>query len=187
MADVEPAGRASLTLDEKASLTAGSDMMSTAAVERLGIPVSTSPTARTAPGRAGPRSVGAHPPVSRAGRPWGPRGTPACWALGALLGTEARRKACRPARPDGQPPPLAPRRPQLRVLLRGPAALRRLAAAFVRGVQPQGVATTVKHLVGNEAETERISMSSVIDERTLRELYLLPFEVAVKDGGASGS
>jgi beta-glucosidase len=61
-----------------------------------------------------------------------------------------------------------------------------LAAAFIRGAQSQGVATTVKHFVGNDAETERLTMSSVIDERTLRELYLLPFEAAVREGGSLG-
>ena len=42
---------------------------------------------------------------------------------------------------------------------------------------------TVKHLVGNETEFERYTSSSVIDERTLRELYLLPFEHAVRVAG----
>ena len=42
----------------------------------------------------------------------------------------------------------------------------------------------MKHFVGNEAEFERNSISSVIDERTLRELYLVPFELAVREGGA---
>ncbi len=62
----------------------------------------------------------------------------------------------------------------------------RLAAAFVRGAQCQGVATTVKHFAGNESEIERMTANSVIDERTLRELYLLPFEMAVRDGGSLG-
>jgi len=44
----------------------------------------------------------------------------------------------------------------------------------------------MKHYVGNEAEFERNSISSVIDERSLRELYLLPFELAVREGGALG-
>ena len=48
------------------------------------------------------------------------------------------------------------------------------------------MATTVKHFAGNECETERMSANSVIDERTLRELYLLPFELAVRDGGSLG-
>jgi beta-glucosidase len=55
-----------------------------------------------------------------------------------------------------------------------------MAAAFVRGVQSTGVAATVKHLVCNEAETNRQSGSSELAERTLRELYLRPFELAVE-------
>ena len=58
----------------------------------------------------------------------------------------------------------------------------RLAVAYIRGVQSQGVAATVKHLAGNESERERMTADSVIDERTLREIYLLPFEMAVRDG-----
>ena len=54
----------------------------------------------------------------------------------------------------------------------------------MRGVQSQGVAAVVKHFVGNEAETARTLLDSVIDERTLRELYLVPFEAAVREAGA---
>jgi beta-glucosidase len=57
----------------------------------------------------------------------------------------------------------------------------KLAAAYVRGLQDLGVAACLKHLVANESETERSSMNSVVDEATLRELYLLPFEIAVAE------
>ncbi|MFC3739116.1 beta-glucosidase family protein [Paractinoplanes deccanensis] len=60
----------------------------------------------------------------------------------------------------------------------------RLAAAYVRGMQEAGVAACLKHLVANESETERNTMNSVVDEATLRELYLLPFEIAVEEAGA---
>jgi beta-glucosidase len=60
----------------------------------------------------------------------------------------------------------------------------RAAAAYVRGVQSGGVATAVKHLVANDAETDRFGVDVRVDERTLRELYLLPFELAVVEGGA---
>src|ERR687889_1422185 len=57
----------------------------------------------------------------------------------------------------------------------------RLAAAYVRGMQELGVGATLKHLVANESETGRNTVDSVVDEATLRELYLLPFEIAVDD------
>lgn len=60
----------------------------------------------------------------------------------------------------------------------------RLAAAYVRGLQNRGVAACLKHLVGNEAETERHTVDVRIDDATLREVYLLPFEIAVTDADA---
>jgi beta-glucosidase len=57
----------------------------------------------------------------------------------------------------------------------------RLAAALVRGLQGSGVGACLKHLVGNEAETDRHTVDVRIDETTLREVYLLPFEIAVSD------
>lgn len=51
-----------------------------------------------------------------------------------------------------------------------------IAAAYVRGVQSQGVAATVKHFVANDSETDRFSVDVRVDERVLRELYLAPFE-----------
>ena len=56
-----------------------------------------------------------------------------------------------------------------------------LAAAYVKGLQDKGIAATVKHYLANESETERKTVNSVVDERTLREVYLLPFEMAVAD------
>ena len=56
-----------------------------------------------------------------------------------------------------------------------------LAAAYVAGMQGLGVGACLKHLVANESETLRNTMNSVVDEATLRELYLLPFEIAVED------
>ena len=55
-----------------------------------------------------------------------------------------------------------------------------LGSAWVRGVQSEGVGTSVKHFVANEQELERSRVSSNVDERTLREIYLLPFEMIVK-------
>lgn len=54
-----------------------------------------------------------------------------------------------------------------------------IGAAFVRGLQAEGVAATVKHFVANDSETQRFTLNAVVDERVLRELYLLPFELIV--------
>lgn len=60
----------------------------------------------------------------------------------------------------------------------------RTAVGFINGVQSTGVAATVKHFVGNDSETERMTYDARIDERTLREVYLPPFEAAVREAGA---
>jgi beta-glucosidase len=57
------------------------------------------------------------------------------------------------------------------------------AAAYIRGVQSQGVIATVKHFDANNEEYDRHNVSSDMDERTLREIYLPAFEAAVKEGG----
>ena len=59
-----------------------------------------------------------------------------------------------------------------------------MAAAYIRGVQTQGVTATVKHFVANNQEWDRNNISSGVDERTLREIYFPAFERAVIDGGA---
>lgn len=186
MADVE-ALVSQLTLEEKAALTAGEDFFSTVAVERLDIPkvrLTDGPSgARGAglPGTSGNATV-CIPCGAAVGASWDPD---LARDLGRLLGRQARAVGCRVL--------LAPTVNLHRALLAGrnfecysedPLLSGALAAAFVRGVQEVGVIATVKHFVGNESEFERGSMSSVIDERSLRELYLLPFELAVRDGGA---
>ena len=60
----------------------------------------------------------------------------------------------------------------------------KIATNYVQGVQSKNVAACLKHFVGNDTEYERHSISSNIDEQTLREVYLLPFEMAIKEGNA---
>jgi len=56
-----------------------------------------------------------------------------------------------------------------------------IGTAYVRGVQRAGVAATVKHFVANDSETERFTLDAHVSERALRELYLAPFELIVRD------
>src|SRR5215831_19940334 len=59
-----------------------------------------------------------------------------------------------------------------------------IAAGYITGLQEGGVAATPKHFVANDAETDRFTVDVRVDERSLRELYLAPFEVAVRRAGA---
>jgi beta-glucosidase len=177
----------SLTTEEMAALTAGEDMMSTVPVDRVGIPkirLTDGPNgARGAshPGVGGPPSL-CTPCGTAMGATWDPG---LVEELGALIGREAFDRGCRGL--------LAPTVNLHRSLLAGrnfecfsedPLLTGRLAASYVRGVQSEGVFATVKHFVANDAEFERGSMSSEVDERTLREIYLVPFELTVREGGA---
>ena len=58
----------------------------------------------------------------------------------------------------------------------------KLAAGFIRGVEGQGVGTSLKHFAANSQELSRFTSDSVMDDRTLREIYLTGFEIAVKEG-----
>jgi beta-glucosidase len=106
-------------------------------------------------------------------------------AVGALLAREARRK--------GVDVLLAPTVNLHRTPYAGrcfecfsedPVLTARIGAAYVRGLQRGGVGATVKHFVGNDSETQRMTVDVRIDERTLRELYLAPFETIAREAGA---
>jgi beta-glucosidase len=106
---------------------------------------------------------------------------------GRLLGQEARRKGVHVL--------LAPTVNLHRSPLGGrhfecysedPLLTGEIGAGYVTGVQDQGVATTVKHFVANDFETERFTASAEVSERALRELYLAPFETIVRRAAAWG-
>jgi beta-glucosidase len=179
---------AELTLDEKAALTAGVDLWSTASVPRLGIPsiqLTDGPNGArgTRPGPAGPTAT-CVPCGSALGATWDPD---LVERVGALVGRDARAMGARvllAPTVNIHRSPLAGR--NFECYSEDPLLAGRVAAGYVRGAQSQGVATTVKHFVGNDAEFERYTISSEIDERALREIYLRPFELAVREGGSLG-
>ncbi len=105
--------------------------------------------------------------------------------LAAALGAEARGK--------GIDVVLAPTINLMRTPLGGrgfecfsedPVLAARIAAGYVAGLQSAGVGAAVKHYVGNDSETERWTYDARIAEAVLHELYLVPFEAAVRDAGA---
>lgn len=104
-------------------------------------------------------------------------------ALGQLLGTETRRKQSQVL--------LAPTLNLARHPLGGrnfesfgeePNLVAAMAVAYIGGVQESGVMACAKHLVANDAEWARLYVDTVVDEQTLREVYLMPFEAAVAAG-----
>jgi beta-glucosidase len=102
--------------------------------------------------------------------------------LGALLAAECRRK--------GVDVLLAPtvnlhRSPyggrHFECFSEDPLLTTRIGIAYVNGLQRAGVGATVKHFVANDSETERFTLDARVDERTLRELYMAPFEAIVRE------
>lgn len=103
--------------------------------------------------------------------------------LGGLLAAEAARK--------GADVVLAPTLNLHRSPLGGrhfecfsedPELTGRTGAALIRGIQAHGVAATAKHYVANDSETDRLTVDVRLSERALREVYLAPFEAAVRAG-----
>jgi beta-glucosidase len=104
--------------------------------------------------------------------------------LGDVVGMEARRKGVDVVLAPTvnlQRSPLAGR--HFEYLAEDPLLVARLASAYVTGVQRHGVAATAKHYVANDSETNRFTVDVRVDEQTLREVYLPPFEELVTAAG----
>lgn len=176
---------AQLTLEEKTTLTAGSSIWYGGSVPRLGIPalkVTDGPIGARGGNLGGGVSAACFPNASALGATWNPA---LVEEIGVALGQEAHTKHCHVL--------LGPTINMHRSPLGGrhfenyaedPHLTSRLAVAFVRGVQSQGVGTSAKHYVANDSEFERHTIDSQVSERALREIYLAPFEAAVVEAGA---
>jgi beta-glucosidase len=104
---------------------------------------------------------------------------------GQVLGQEARRKGIHAVLGPTinlHRSPLGGR--HFECMSEDPRLTATLAAGYVAGVQSMGVGATPKHYLANEAETERFTADSVVDERPLRELYLAAFEDAITEARA---
>ncbi|PLB53260.1 glycoside hydrolase [Aspergillus steynii IBT 23096] len=169
-----------LTLEEKVSLLAGQNMWETAAIDRLNIPA-----LRMTDGPAGAR-----------GSKWN-YGSPttfipcgislaATWDLdmieriGTVLGHETQRQGCKVL--------LAPTMNLSRSPLGGrnfegygedPFLVGSISRAIIRGIQRNGVGACMKHFILNDTETRRFNVDQKVDERTLREVYMKPFVMAL--------
>ncbi|WP_326603591.1 beta-glucosidase family protein [Streptomyces sp. NBC_01800] len=179
---VVDAALAALGLDDKARLLAGQDMWSLPAFPTVGLRslvMSDGPI-----GVRGVRWTADDPSVALPS----PTALAATWdpalarRAGRLLAQEARRKGVHVL--------LAPTVNLHRSPLGGrhfeaysedPYLTGEIGTGYVRGVQDGGVGTTVKHFVANDAETDRFTVDNIVAPRTLREIYLAPFERIVRN------
>ena len=168
-----------ITLEEKIDLLGGVDRFFMRDIPRLGLP-----RLKMADGPIGVRNYG--PATVMAGG----IGLAATWnpALAERVGTQIGRDA----RARGVHFLLGPGVNIYRAPMNGrnfeyfgedPFLASRIAVGYIKGVQSQGVSATVKHFMANNSEFNRHNTDSIIDERTMREIYLPVFEAAVKEGG----
>ena len=177
-----------MTLEEKASLCSGADFWHLKGIERLGIP-----SIMVTDGPHGLRKqegesdhVGLNDSVPATCFPTASC-TAASWdrslmeKIGTALGEECQAAGVAvilgPAI-NIKRSPLCGR--NFEYVSEDPYLSGELAAALIQGVQAQGVGTSLKHFAANDQETFRMTNDSVVDERTLREIYLSGFEAAVK-------
>ncbi|KJL29626.1 glycoside hydrolase family 3 C-terminal domain-containing protein [Microbacterium oxydans] len=178
-----------LTLEEKASLTSGADFWTTKAIERAGIPavmMTDGPHGLRKQaggtdhlGLASSVPATCFPPAVGIGSSWDPE---IIERVGAAIGVEAAIEDVAVVLGPGiniKRSPLCGR--NFEYFSEDPIVSGILGAASVRGVQSQGVGTSLKHFAANNQEFDRMRASSDVDPRPLREIYLRGFERVVKD------
>ena len=173
-----------LTLEEKIELLSGFDAWQTNKIDRLGIPsikMSDGPNGVRGDGNSG-KSSACFPCAISIGSSWNLN---LINTLGEELASEAKLKdvdVLLGPTINIHRHPLGGR--HFECFSEDPFLTGKIAIEYVKGVQSKNIAACLKHFVGNDTEFERYTVSSNIDERTLREIYLLPFEMAIKEANA---
>ena len=173
-----------LTLEEKVELLSGFDAWQTNKIDRLGIPsikMSDGPNGVRGDGNSG-KSSACFPCAISIGSSWNLN---LIKTLGEELASEAQLKdvdVLLGPTINIHRHPLGGR--HFECFSEDPFLTGKIAIEYVKGVQSKNIAACLKHFVGNDTEFERYTVSSNIDERTLREIYLLPFEMAIKEANA---
>ena len=172
---------AQLSLDEKVRLMTRVDLPTPWEVPRIGLRA-----IRLSDGPAGvrPQSADDYPfltPCETAlAASWDPD---LLRRIGELVGDEARRRGVHGLHAPNVNLPRSPLGGRdFEQFSEDPFLSGTLAVAWLTGLQSRGVASVVKHLAANDSETERQLMNSIVNERVLREVYLLPFEMTVAAG-----
>ncbi len=177
-----------MTLEEKAGMCSGKDFWHTKSIERLGIPSS-----MVSDGPYGLRKIEEHQTEG-----FGEAIKAVCFPAGCLTACsfdesllqkegEILGDECQAANisvilgpaVNIKRSPLCGR--NFEYISEDPYLAGKLAAAYIKGVQSKNVGTSIKHFAANNQEYRRFYSSSNVDERTLREIYLLPFETAIKE------
>ena len=176
-----------LSIEEQAALVVGRDFWSTVGIERAGIPsigITDGPHGvRLQRGAGDHLGIGdsvpatCFPPAAGIASSWNPA---LIERVGAALGDEARAEGIGVLLGPGvniKRSPLCGR--NFEYFSEDPLLSGELGAAWVRGIQSRGVGASVKHFAANNQETNRMTVSAEVDERTLREIYFPAFERVV--------
>lgn len=179
-----------MTLSEKCAILSGADVWHTRAIERLNVPaitLSDGPSGlRKQAGEGDHLGLNAStlatcmPSSSAVASTWNEQ---IAQQIGAAIGQEAAAQDVQVLLGPGlntKRSPLCGR--NFEYYSEDPYLAGKMAAAFIRGVQENGVSACPKHYAVNSQEDHRMASDSVLDERTLRELYLTNFEIAVREG-----
>src|SRR5437660_12307997 len=172
-----------MTLQEKVAMLAGTNTWYTVAVELLGIP-----SLKMTDGPNGARGAGGFTSDVKAACFPAEISLASTWDIdlvervGQALAREAKMKGAQvllAPTVNIQRSPLGGR--NFECFSEDPYLSARLAVAYIHGLQQEGVGASIKHYVCNDQETRRTSISSEVRERALRDIYLLPFQTAVRE------